>query len=171
MPEGYYHPVPADTSAFGAPPPITALATVVPYILYLACYDDYRPNLTSAEIAALCAQAPPAVAAFLVALLDVVAEQEQTISTLRARVPALEDQLSRTSHNSHQPPASDGPKKQPRSLRGRRVSAPVGSRAIRATPCAGPQRPMPLWFIVPPTVLVAGRTWRVCPPPRASAAK
>ena len=85
-----------------------------------------RPNLSPDEIAALCAQAPPAVATFLVSLLDVVAEQEQTIATLRARVQALEDQLSRTSHNSHQPPASDGLKKQPRSLRGRSGKRPGG---------------------------------------------
>lgn len=83
-------------------------------------------NLTPEEIAALCAQAPPAVAALLVTLLDALADQEQTIATLRARVQALEDQLSRTSHNSHQPPASDGPKKQPRSLRQRSGKRPGG---------------------------------------------
>ena len=85
------------------------------------------------EIAAWCAQAPPAVAALLRALLEVVAQQEQTITaqtqtiaTLTARVRDLEDQLSRTSHNSHQPPASDGLKKQPRSLRGRSGKRPGG---------------------------------------------
>ena len=78
-----------------------------------------HPDLAPDEIVALCAQAPPAVAAFLITLLEQVAQQEQTIATLQARVQTLEDQLSRTSHNSHQPPASDGPKKQPRSLRQR----------------------------------------------------
>jgi transposase len=85
-----------------------------------------RVNLSPNEVAVLCAQAPPAVAALVVTLLEVVAEQEQTIATLRARVQTLEDQLSRTSHNSHQPPASDGPKKQPRSLRQRTGQRPGG---------------------------------------------
>src|SRR5690348_5021959 len=85
-----------------------------------------HPALAPDEIAALCAQAPPAVAAFLVTLLETVAVQDQTITALRARVQELEDQLNRTSHNSHQPPASDGPKKQPRSLRQRTGRRPGG---------------------------------------------
>ena len=104
-----------------------------------------HPNWSPAEIAALCAQAPPAVAALLVALLERLATQEQTlaaqeqtlaeqtrtITTLTARVRELEDQQSRTSHTSHQPPASDGPKKQPRSLRERTGQRPGGQPGHR----------------------------------------
>jgi transposase len=99
-----------------------------------------RLDLSSEEIAALCVQAPPAVAALLLALLDELAQQEQTsaaqaqtivtqaqtIATLTAQVQELQDRFSRTSHNSHQPPASDGFKKQPRSLRGRSGKRPGG---------------------------------------------
>src|SRR5437763_16182272 len=104
-----------------------------------------RLDLSAAEIAALVGQAPPAVAALLLTLLDAlaqqehllaaqtatlaaqaqtIAQQEQTIAdqdaalaTLTARLQELDDRQSRTSHNSHQPPASDGFKQQPRSLR------------------------------------------------------
>jgi len=92
-------------------------------------------DLAPAEIAALCAQAPPAVAEVLVTLLDRLAAQEQTlaahvqtIATLTTRIQELEDRLNRTSHNSHQPPASDGFQKQPRSLRGRSGKPPGGQR-------------------------------------------
>src|SRR4051795_320472 len=97
-------------------------------------------DLSPEEIAALCGQAPPAVAGLLLALLDRLAQQaqtlaaqaqtittqEQTLATLTARIRELEDQLNRTSQNSHQPPASDGFKKQPRSLRGRSGKRPGG---------------------------------------------
>ncbi len=90
-------------------------------------------DLAPDEIARLCAQAPPAVAGVLVALLDLATQQAltitaqtQTIATLTARVRELEDHQHRTSHNSHQPPASDGFKKQPRSLRGRSGKRPGG---------------------------------------------
>jgi transposase len=83
-------------------------------------------DLTAEEIANLVAQAPPPVAALLLALLELLAQQEQTIAAqaqtiaaLTARVQQLEEHKNRTSHNSHQPPASDGFKKKPRSLRGR----------------------------------------------------
>jgi transposase len=92
-------------------------------------------NLSAEEIAALTAQVPPAVAALLLALLDRLAQQEQlladqtqTITALTARVAELQAQVERTSHNSHQPPASDGFKKQPRSLR-RRSGKPPGGQA------------------------------------------
>ena len=106
-----------------------------------------RVDLAPEEIATLCAQAPPAVAGLLLALLDMLAQQEQllaaqaqtiasqvqtladqdaTIATLTAQVQTLTDQHSRTSHNSHQPPASDGFKKQPRSLRRRSGKRPGG---------------------------------------------
>jgi transposase len=85
-----------------------------------------RPELSPAEIAELTAQAPPALAALLLTLLDILSQQEQllaeqaqTIAQLNAHVRQLEDQLNRTSHNSHQPPSSDGFKKKPRSLRTR----------------------------------------------------
>ncbi len=45
------------------------------------------------------------------------AELTQQVTALTERVQALEAQLRKDSHNSHQPPSSDGPAKQPRSLR------------------------------------------------------
>jgi transposase len=106
-----------------------------------------RVDLAPDEIARLCAQAPPAVAELLMTLLDALAQQEDllaaqaqtlasqaqlltdqaaTIATLTAQVQTLTDQQSRTSHNSHQPPASDGFHKQPRSLRRRSGKRPGG---------------------------------------------
>lgn len=76
-------------------------------------------TLTPDQIATLYAQGPAAVDALVALLLGRIAAQDQTIAELRVRVRELEDQHSRTSHTSHQPPASDGFKKQPRSLRPR----------------------------------------------------
>jgi transposase len=94
-----------------------------------------RPDLSTVEIAELTAQAPPALAALLLTLLEIVAQQEQllaeqvqTIAQLNARIRELEDQLNRSSHNSHQPPASDGFKKTPRSLRTRSGKPSGGQR-------------------------------------------
>ena len=93
-----------------------------------------RPELSATEMAKLTAHAPPALAALLLTLLEVLAQQEQllaeqaqTIAQLNVRIRELEDQLNRTSHNSHQPPASDGFKKKPRSLR-TRSGKPTGGQ-------------------------------------------
>lgn len=104
-------------------------------------------ELSAAELAAIIADAPPVVALLLEAMLrrnaqqelliaqqqhtielqqQTIDQQQQTIAALTARVQQLSDQLSRTSHNSHQPPASDGFKKKPRSLRQRSGKAPGG---------------------------------------------
>jgi transposase len=109
-------------------------------VFALALAMTPRPDLTAEEIAALVGQAPPAAAALLLTLLDTLAQQEQvqaaqeqtiadqtqTIANLTTRVQELEDRLSRTSRNSHQPPASDGFQKQPRSLRRRSGKPPGG---------------------------------------------
>ena len=66
------------------------------------------------EILAAFAAGPEAIVTLVEAL---VAEN----ATLRARIKELEDRLNKDSHNSHQPPSSDGPaaRSQPRSLRKR----------------------------------------------------
>ncbi len=83
-------------------------------------------DLTPEDIATLYAQGPSAVVAVVTALLARVTALEQFNAHLSARVHELEDQQSRTSRNSHQPPASDGFKKQPRSLRARSGKKPGG---------------------------------------------
>src|SRR4051812_41004445 len=83
-------------------------------------------QLTDDEILTIYAQGPAAVLALVETLLTRVATQEQTIAALTARVRDLEDQLNRTSRNSHQPPANDGFKKQSRSLRQRSGKKPGG---------------------------------------------
>lgn len=82
--------------------------------------------MTRDEILTLYTQGPDAVVALVETLLARVDTQEQTIATLTARVQDLEDRLNRTSHNSHQPPASDGFQKTPRSLRQRSGKKPGG---------------------------------------------
>ena len=69
--------------------------------------------ITRDEILAAIAAGPEATATLFEAL---VAEN----ATLRARIKELEDRLNHDSHNSHQPPSSDGPgKKRTHSLRKR----------------------------------------------------
>lgn len=99
-----------------------------------------RLDMSPEEIALLVAQAPEPVANLLLALLDLLAQQQQllaeqaqtieqqakAIEQLTARVRELEDKNNRTSRNSHQPPAADGFKKQPRSLRSRSTKRPGG---------------------------------------------
>src|SRR3989304_2673601 len=52
-------------------------------------------------------------------LLATQATLEQQVTGLTVRVTELEARLTKDSHNSHQPPSSDGPAKRPRSLRQR----------------------------------------------------
>ena len=47
------------------------------------------------------------------AMWDIILEQRAIIARLSARVQALEDELSKNSHNSGKPPSSDGLKKKP----------------------------------------------------------
>lgn len=63
--------------------------------------------MTHEEIQAVYASGPEAVIALVEFLLERMAEQEQIIAELRARVKELEDRLATDSHNSSQPPSSD----------------------------------------------------------------
>src|SRR5207244_12530979 len=85
-------------------------------------------EMTPEAITALCVQEPEMGTALVASLLGCIADLRAHNAQLTARVQALEDQQSRTSHNSHQPPASDGFKKQPRSLRERSGKSPGGQR-------------------------------------------
>jgi transposase len=94
------------------------------------------PALELDNIYRVYAEGPEAVVALVTSLLEQVTTQEQTIARLSgtitqltARVQDLEDRLSRSSHNSSQPPASDGFLKQPRtrSLR-KRSGKPSGGQ-------------------------------------------
>src|SRR5437899_7413517 len=55
-----------------------------------------------------------------------IVAQQQVIAALSARVKELEDRGHTTSHNSSQPPSSDGLRRVPRSLRRRSGKKPGG---------------------------------------------
>jgi transposase len=67
------------------------------------------------EILAIYEAGPDAVVAWVEQLLATQTMLEQQVSGLTARVTELEARLNKDSHNSHQPPSSDGPAKRPRS--------------------------------------------------------
>ena len=74
-------------------------------------------TLTREEILAVYAAGPEAVVALVEQLLARLAQQEQQIARLTARVNALEARRCKDSHNSSKPPASDGLAKKTQSLR------------------------------------------------------
>lgn len=85
--------------------------------------------MTRAEILAVYAAGPEAVVRLVETLLARLAQQEQQLVALSARVKELEDRLSQDSHNSHKPPSSDGLAKKTKSLRqktGKRSGGQVG---------------------------------------------
>jgi len=67
------------------------------------------------EILALYAAGPDTVVAVIEQLLANQARLEQQVAVLTARVAELEARQNKDSHNSHQPPSSDGPAKRGRS--------------------------------------------------------
>src|SRR3972149_578266 len=84
--------------------------------------------LSRDEIRALYEAGPEAMVALVEQLLVTQAALEEQVKvltrevqTLTAAIQALKAQLNKDSHNSHQPPSSDGPAKRPhpRSLRRR----------------------------------------------------
>jgi transposase len=73
------------------------------------------------EILSMYQAGPDAMVAWVEQQLADRATLEQQVQVLRARLTELETRLNQDSHNSHQPPSSDGPAKRPhpRSLRKR----------------------------------------------------
>lgn len=70
--------------------------------------------LSRDEILAIYQSGPDAMVALVEQLLVNQALLEQQVSGLTTRVTELEARLNKDSHNSHQPPSSDGPAKRPR---------------------------------------------------------
>ena len=69
--------------------------------------------LTRDEILKVYAAGPDAVVVLVEQLQATQAELRQQVQLLTARVAELEMRLNKDSHNSHQPPSSDGPAKLP----------------------------------------------------------
>jgi transposase len=93
---------------------------------------------TRAEILAVYQAGPEAVVALIEALQ---VSQAQQLQALTARVSELEARLAKNSHNSSQPPSSDGPARRPQSLRRASGKKPGGQQghpgttlAVSATP-------------------------------------
>jgi transposase len=78
--------------------------------------------LSREEILTIYAQGPEAVVDLVEKLLSHQAELVQQVQTLTVRVQELETRLNKDSHNSHQPPSSDGLAKLPRRRSRRRHS-------------------------------------------------
>ena len=70
--------------------------------------------LSRDEILTIYQAGPDAMVALVKQLLANQATLEQQVSGLTARVAELEARLNQDSHNSHNPPSSDGPAKRPR---------------------------------------------------------
>lgn len=78
--------------------------------------------LTRDEILTVCAAGADAVVALVEQLQATQVALRQQVQLLTARVAELEMRLNTDSHNSHQPPSSDGPAKLPRQRSRRRRS-------------------------------------------------
>ncbi len=83
--------------------------------------------MTREEIRAVYEQGPEAVIALVEQLCGLIAQQQEQIAQLQARVTALEDRLATNSRKSSKPPSSDGMAKQTRSLR-QPSTRPVGGQ-------------------------------------------
>jgi transposase len=93
------------------------------------------------QIKAVYDQGPEAVIELVERLFAIIAEQQQQIAALTERVKELEARLNTDSHNSNQPPSTDGFKKKSRSLRsrhGRKSGAQAGHTPHRLQPVAHP---------------------------------
>src|SRR5690348_8405685 len=60
------------------------------------------------------------------ALLEIIKQQQETITVLQQQVQTLQQRLDKDSHNSHLPPSSDRWKRQPKSLRQKSDKKPGG---------------------------------------------
>src|SRR5215813_3275103 len=104
--------------------------------------------LSREDVLAIYEAGPDAMVALVERLLAQQAELGQQVQTLSARVQDLEARLNKDSHNSHQPPSSDGLRKLPRrrSRRQRSGKAPggqVGHVGVTLRPVAKPDQIVP----------------------------
>lgn len=76
-------------------------------------------ELSREELEVICADRPAA-------LVDLVLQLQLTVAQLTAHVNELQERLGRNSHNSNQPPASDGFNRPPRALRQPSTNKPGG---------------------------------------------
>ena len=106
--------------------------------------------LSHEQIVDMYAAGPEGMVALVEKLLANQAELIQQIARLTAEVQALRAQLNKDSHNSHQPPSSDGPAKrpQPRSLRtksGKQSGGQDGHPGVTRTLVDDPNVVIPHW--------------------------
>lgn len=105
-------------------------------------YYDGMQHLTREHIFAIYQLGPEAVADLIE---ELVATCSVEIAQLKERVQALEDQRAQDSHNSHQPPSSDGPKplartKSLRKSTGKKAGGQVGHQGTTLKPVDQPDR-------------------------------
>jgi hypothetical protein len=86
-------------------------------------------------------QGAEAVVEFVERLCAQLADQQEVIASLTARVDQLEDRLAKNSRNSSQPPSSDLVKPKPKSLRGKSGKKPGGQEGHPGTTLSLVQRP------------------------------
>src|SRR6185503_5857514 len=102
---------------------------------------------TREEILAVYQDGPAAVVALIEALQ---ASQAQQLQALTARVNELEARLVKNSHNSSQPPSSDGLARRPQSLRRASGKKPGGQPGHAGTTLALSATPVPATPNTPP---------------------
>lgn len=121
-------------------------------------------------ILAVYAEGPTAVLRLVEHLQAHIEGQQQTIEELRthldgltAQVTALQQRLARNSHNSHQPPSSDGPAHPPRLARPRSGRQPGGQPGHRGHALRFSARPDRVVVHRPPACPACGQSLAAAP--------